>query len=91
MSEDKKSNRPADFDIQAVINALQGTCNILDDTVESLYPGMSWEDLTSDDHRILDMELFRCDECGWWYEISEQSGDGERCTDCNGEDENYDR
>lgn len=74
--------RPADFDVNKLIEALQGTCTIIDD---HLPDEMEWSDLTSEDHAEIDDQIFLCDQCGWWCEISEQNG--EICEDCTPYDE----
>lgn len=77
--------RPADFNIDEVIKALQGTCTTIDD---HLPEGMDWNDLTSEDHEAIDNEIFLCAECGWWCELCEQAEDTDdepKCTDCAGE------
>ena len=78
--------RPDDFDVQELINSLQGTCSSIDD---HLPEGMNWEDLTNEDHEAIDNEIFLCAECGWWCEISEQveSDDEQYCRDCREEED----
>ena len=72
--------RPADFDVHELIGALQGTCDTIPD---HLPEGMEEEDLTQEDHNTIDNEIFLCEVCGWWCEISEQVAelDG-TCQDC---------
>lgn len=44
---------------------------------------MQWEDLTTEDHDVIDNNIFLCETCGWWCEISERSeNDEENCNDC---------
>lgn len=74
--------RAEDFDIQKVIEYLQGTINTVDSAVNELYHGMQDEDLTSDEDTKLDMELFECEVCGWWYERVEESDTINVCQDC---------
>lgn len=79
--------RPTNFDIHDLISDLQGTCATIDD---HLPEGMEWDDLTTDDHNIIDNEIFLCTECGWWCEISEhtsQDVDEPFCQDCKPDDE----
>lgn len=77
--------RAEDFDVVKLIENLQGTCEALDKVLESLYPGMTSEDLTEDDHDAIDQEIFKCETCDWWYEQGE-SGDAEgNCLNCNNE------
>ncbi len=74
--------RPADFDIQILIEDLQGTCSTIED---HLPEGMDWNDLTTEDHEAIDNEIFLCAECGWWYEVcqSNDRDDENVCDDCN--------
>ena len=79
--------RAEDFDIQKIVNTLQGTCG---DSIQSAldyhYPDMIEDDLNEEDHRELDDQLFVCDCCGWWYETSERNdtnGEGDYCEDCH--------
>lgn len=79
--------RAKNFDIQVVIDDLQGTCDTLQGGIENHYPDMTEDDLTEDDHTILNNQIFLCDTCGWWCEISEQCNEnpecgGSDCTDC---------
>lgn len=74
--------RAEDFDIQKVIEYLQGTINTVDSAVNELYHGMQEEDLTLDEDTKLDMELFECEVCGWWYERVEESDTINVCQDC---------
>lgn len=74
--------RPKNFNIHDVIDALCGTCSTID---EHLPDEMEWTELTNDDHNAIDNEIFLCDTCGWWCELSERSdagADGEVCEDC---------
>lgn len=79
--------RPDDFDIHLVIESLQGTCGTIQGAIEDHYPDMTELDLTSEDHDMIDNEIFECDTCNWWCEISEmcsQTDDcgGDHCENC---------
>lgn len=77
--------RAENFDVQTVIDHLQGTCmNTLASAIEELFPGMTEDDLTTEDHEKIDIEIFVCDTCGWWCEMSEEhdSDSGQVCDDC---------
>lgn len=79
--------RPQDFDVHELIESLQGTCTTIE---EHLPEGMEWEDLTDEDHTQIDLEIFRCEECGWWHEISdmaEDENDEHFCKDCRPQDD----
>jgi hypothetical protein len=71
--------RTQDFDVQQLIDDLQGTCTSIND---HLPEGMDDMDLTSEDHDVIDNQIFLCETCGWWCEISEQDEDG-NCQDCH--------
>lgn len=82
--------RPEDFDIQKIIDSLQGTINTIQSALDDHYPGMDEEDMTEADHQALDDQIFLCTTCGWWCEISQstESADGEHeCDECNPEDD----
>lgn len=57
---------------------LLGTCDSLDDAIESL--GRNYEDLNQDTFKELDSLVLQCEVCSWWVEAHEIS-DGE-CVDC---------
>lgn len=77
--------RPSDFNIQQIIEDLQGTCDTLQDAISYRYPDMDEMELTEEDHNQIENQIFLCTECNWWCEISEESEfseEGERkCTD----------
>lgn len=70
------------FDIQTVIDFLQGSTETIDSAIEILYPGMDREDLDQKDLETIDDQIFVCETCGWWCEISERADDEEICEDC---------
>lgn len=75
--------KPADFNVHELIEAVNGTCNTIDD---HLPEGMEFEDLTGEDHDVIDNEIFLCNECGWWCEVHEahETDDGDDiCDDCH--------
>lgn len=78
--------RPSDFDVHKLVEELQGTCQ---DIPSFLPEGMSYDDLTKEDLQHIDNELFECQQCGWWCEMSEHhestSGENGKCDDCFGE------
>ncbi len=81
--------RAEEFDIQIIIDSLQGTGQTLSSCVEEHYPEMSEDDLISDDHDAIDNQIFLCEQCGWWCEQSEANenpdGGGDLCNDCHAE------
>jgi len=73
--------RPVNFDINDLIESLNGTCNSLD---SALPEGMEYDDLTTEDHAEIDANIFCCATCGWWCEIggANSGDDGDVCGDC---------
>lgn len=74
--------------IDELIQYLQGTCNSLDEGVNTIlgedYDSMS---LSEDNHNQIANEIFLCDTCSWWYEACEiyespESGAEDTCQDC---------
>lgn len=80
-----------EFDIQKVIDHLQGTCTeSIETALETLYPGMEESDLSGEDHDDIANQIFNCEACGWWCEAHEQT-DGGYCEDCKeAEDSEWD-
>ena len=74
--------------IEELIQYLQGTCNTLDGGVQTIM-GEEYDDMdmSMENHDQLDMEIFLCDDCGWWYErceeCEEDDGICEACGDYN--------
>lgn len=75
--------KPQDFKISELIENLRGTCSSID---ENLPEGMDWEDLTTEDHEIIDANIFKCETCSWWFDQGEQGDDNdtdeEVCKEC---------
>ena len=74
-------SRAKDFNVQQVIDYLQGTYMQLQEVVEIYYPDMSEDDLTEEDHFEIDNQIFLCETCGWWYELCEQCSETEDCNE----------
>lgn len=64
--------RPNSFDIEEIIEALDGTDSELEDVLPE---GMTIEDMLKKDWRALDGALFRCEVCSFWYRYYEESED----------------
>ena len=80
--------RAANFDVDQLIQYLQGSCKTLEEAIRDSYD-MSEGDLTEQDTDKIDSEIFLCSTCGWWCEISEMkldSSDEQICGDCCEED-----
>lgn len=69
--------------VQTLIYELQGTCKTMD---EAMPEGFTEDDLTEDQLNEIDQEIFRCADCSWWFEASDEADtgkDGERvCLNC---------
>lgn len=74
--------------LQEIIEALQGTCDTLDGIVQVVMEddNICTNDLTPEQLEELDQQIFLCETCGWWYEISEMSDEDQVCQDCDDED-----
>lgn len=81
--------RAENFDVQVIIDYLQGTGNDLDSSIAEFYPDMTSLDLTEDDHSEIDNQIFLCYTCGWWCEVQDQNDDG-NCVDCCPEEDDED-
>lgn len=89
--------RSPDFDIQKVIDFLQGTLNsisdafgeggILDDDFKPIYLDMTEDDILISELETLDMQIFQCETCGWWCEISFMGMQDRICQDCCDEED----
>ena len=78
--------KPENFDIQELIDHLQGTCKSLQEGLNDLYPEMDVSDLTEKDNEEIDNQIFNCDTCNWWCEACEQDEDG-NCENCSTQQE----
>lgn len=77
MAKKKKevSKRPANFNVHELIHSLQGTCQTIDEVLLLMVDceGMTENDLTEADHNAINSEIFRCEQCSWWYELADAS------------------
>lgn len=66
--------------LQDIIQDLKGTCQILEDVAE--HHGIA--ELTLDDLRFIEEDIFLCSSCGWWCETCEcnEVDDDRLCDDC---------
>ncbi len=73
-------------EVQEAIDILQGTCDTLDGAIQETTGNdeLGEDDLTSEQHNLIDNQIFLCTECNWWCEISEQAEDDNEpiCQDC---------
>lgn len=67
--------------LQELIDTLRGTCAGLAETCEHM--GFMEDDLTQSQLEEIDDQIFCCEGCGWWDEISELSDtEAQLCRDC---------
>lgn len=75
--------RPDNFNVYDITEYLQGTSITLEQALTDHYEGMVEEDLTDQDRDDIDNDIFLCEDCGWWCEISEESEEEPgKCEDC---------
>ena len=75
----KKEKRAlTDDQIHELAGDLMGTCGDID---EHLPEGITFDDLTLEDCSLLDDEVMKCDECGWWVESGLINDEG-KCDEC---------
>lgn len=79
--------RHPDFNIDTFIEGLQGTCDSMQEALDKMYPDMYEDDILPSEQTHISHEIFNCDTCNWWYEISEQSTDGSNCCNCVDDDD----
>ena len=63
--------KPADFNLDTLIEYLKGTCKSMQEGVNSLYEGMDEDDLAMSDIEAIEEEIGNCSRCGWWVEVNE--------------------
>lgn len=74
------ADSPTDH-VDTIAHALQGTCKSLGECLAEHDLEHLEEDMAF--LQGLDQEVFCCDQCSWWCEMSEMSEDREGiCTDC---------
>lgn len=64
--------------IAEMAERLEGTCNSLNDELNSTFGD---EDLSTDAALYLDSLVMECEQCNWWCEPSELNDD-QICADC---------
>lgn len=73
--------------VNSIINYLQGSTSSLGNAVDMVTDsGYTENDLTEEQLHTIDNNIFLCNQCGWWCDISESNEiDGEIvCNDCGG-------
>lgn len=61
--------RYKDFNLDKLIENLEGTCQTIDYVLGLLYENMEESDLTEEEIETLESNIFLCDCCGWWFEV----------------------
>lgn len=68
---------------------LEGSCLTIEDAMNDLFE-LSEDYLSDIQIEELWEDIFKCSTCGWWYEISEESGVDESeliCNNCSEDEE----
>lgn len=79
--------------LKEIAESLVGTCGTLEEALAA--EDIDIEDLTTEDHVIIDEITYNCDDCGWWFDIDDQSDAEQVCNSCYeeredlGEEEEY--
>ena len=73
--------------IDELIQYLQGSCNSLDEGIQTILGDYDSTDLSPENCDQIDNEIFLCTGCGWWCEVSEMSeeDDEQVCVECHNE------
>jgi len=78
--QNKRLIKPEGFDIATVIETLQGSCKTIAQVLNDIYE-IDEEVLTEEDLVDIGSEIFLCNDCGWWFDISEME-DESVCESC---------
>lgn len=78
--------RAENFKVEELIESLKGTCQSISQILSLIHEEMFEEDLSYEDLEAIDSEIFCCETCGWWWEISE-CADENVCLECHEEEE----
>jgi len=62
-----------DNQLWQLIEYLTGSCVTVDEAMNDLFE-LSEDDITEGQEDVLNQEIFKCAQCGWWYEFAEESG-----------------
>lgn len=65
-----------------LVEYLQGSCLTTEEAMNDLFE-LSEDDLSESQIDELWSDMFKCSNCGWWYEMSEESGIDESELICN--------
>lgn len=73
------------MEAQKIVEYLQGTCNTLFEATRELYD-KEIEELTPKQLSHIDDNIFNCQDCNWWFDVSEEADSDEVdgiCEDCH--------
>lgn len=57
--------------LDEIITDLMGTCRDIDDVLNDY--DIEFDDLEDEHFSYIDDTIFCCDQCGWWFEISDSN------------------
>lgn len=79
--------------IHKIVESLEGTCKTMDQIIIQVTDndGLTEEDITESQMTYIDQTIFKCSDCGWWFEMAEETKseheDEMGCRECNPEEE----
>lgn len=74
--------------LQELIDDLTGSCKSI---AECMPTDLDESHLSQADHDEIDQQIFQCEECDWWFELSDEAeelkpgADQRLCKSCGGE------
>lgn len=77
--------RYTNFRLSKLINALKGQSLTIQEALDDLYPEMSTEEMTLEEHADLKTKIFLCKDCGAWLSVEERpesDTSSNYCKDC---------
>lgn len=71
-------------ELESIADQLIGTC----DSLDSVFDRLDYNEYRNNQVVLdaIDGQVFECQECSWWCEISEMTDEG-TCQDCRKDDE----
>lgn len=85
-----------DEQVEKIIEYLEGSCQPFEKGIQTITENddLTQDDLTDEQQAHIDQTIFLCSDCGWWFEMSEETksanDDEMGCRDCNPDDEDED-
>ncbi len=75
--------------IEKIGTRLLGTCSSIDNVLATLVDNPENYDVDTIENDLLDFDVERCENCGWWFESCELVSEDEeitgKCKDCRNE------